>query len=143
MFLHAIKRNTFVNLYQSIILQVIVRAHDQCGRICHTACKVPGSNPTRFKPCSGVLEINPHRPRQFGNTYAQAMLDVIDYSSNADCPMYRQDSIFATFYCDYEDHLPWVDRPINVRVGPSRPVPLPFLSSTSDRLSSSATRECN
>ena len=100
---------------------MILRAHDQCGRICHTACKVPGSSPTRYEPCSGVVEVTDHPPRQYGQTYASATLDVYDYATNADCPTFNTDHFFVTFYCDYRDHLPWVDKPVNSPL-PSPPV---------------------
>nr|KAG5707211.1 hypothetical protein BaRGS_017895 [Batillaria attramentaria] len=100
--------------------EVILRAHDTCGRICHTACKVPFSNPPRYEACSGVVEVTSDFPRQYGQTYSRATLDVFDYVGNSNCPSFKMDDFFVTFYCDYMDHLPWVDKPTNP-ILPARP----------------------
>ncbi|KAK7114309.1 hypothetical protein V1264_000387 [Littorina saxatilis] len=127
------------------VTEVILRAHDQCGRICHTACKIPGSNPSRFEACSGVVEITPDYPRQYGQTYASATLDVYDYASNSDCPSFKTDEFFVTFYCDYRDHLPWVEKPVNTFPGAPpivvRPTPIvrPASNAGQCRLSSECT----
>ncbi|KAL8616359.1 hypothetical protein ACOMHN_032213 [Nucella lapillus] len=103
------------------VTETILRAHDQCGRVCHTACRIPGTNPTRYEPCSGVVQVTSQYPLQYGQTYAKATLDVYDYASNSDCPSFNTDDFFLTFYCDYRDHLPWVDKAQNPVLGPQGP----------------------
>ncbi|KAK6178420.1 hypothetical protein SNE40_013212 [Patella caerulea] len=101
----------------------LLRAFDQCGRICHTACKVPGSNPAKYRPCSGVVNITPDLPKQYGTSYGEALLDVWGYRNDRQCPTFETDAIFISFYCDYKDRLPWVQKPANP-VPPPAPLPV-------------------
>ncbi|XP_076448804.1 uncharacterized protein LOC143285427 [Babylonia areolata] len=124
------------------VTEVILRAHDQCGRICHTACRIPGSNPARYEACSGVVEVTSQYPRQYGQTYARATLDVYDYASNSDCPSFTTEDFFLTFYCDYRDHLPWVERAANPITGPQAPRTSPVVHRPSNSNQCRLSSEC-
>jgi len=93
--------------------QVMLRAHDQCGRICHTACKT-GTAPSDFQPCSGVVEVNGQAPLNYGQTYAAATLLTYGYATDRMCPVLNTDNVFVTFYCDYMDTIPWVEKPATI-----------------------------
>ncbi|XP_050399404.2 uncharacterized protein LOC126816704 [Patella vulgata] len=101
----------------------LLRAFDQCGRICHTACKVPGSNPAKYRPCSGVVNITPDLPKQYGTSYGEALLDVWGYRNDRECPTFDTDDFFISFYCDYKDRLPWV-KELPKPVPPPAPLPI-------------------
>ena len=92
--------------------RAILRATDACGRICHTACR--NERTGEFESCSGVIEVDSRAPQMYSQTLGDATLDVWDYElgvgKSKDCPRFKNDKFFLTFYCDYPEYLPWVDR---------------------------------
>ncbi|XP_041376207.1 uncharacterized protein LOC121388778 [Gigantopelta aegis] len=90
--------------------QVMLRAADSCGRVCHAACKNPRTGV--FERCSGVIELDSLPPRMYSKNYGDATLDIWNYGAGnvVQCPIFNDDKFFITFYCNYEDHLPWLQR---------------------------------
>ena len=112
------------------LTRVLFRAADSCGRVCHTSCKNPTTG--QFEPCSGVIELDSRPPRMYSKTYGDATLDIWNFGDGTGFPIFNDDKFFLTFYCDYQDHLPWVDpvltspvpEPIAIQPGPSMVNPL-------------------
>ena len=90
------------------VTQALLRAADSCGRVCHTSCRNPSTGV--FEQCSGVIELDSRPPLMYSKNYGDATLDVWDYGSGSGikCPRFNDGDFFMTFYCDYQDHLPWV-----------------------------------
>ncbi|XP_041375703.1 uncharacterized protein LOC121388448 [Gigantopelta aegis] len=88
----------------------LFRAADSCGRVCHTSCKNPRTG--AYEQCSGVVELDSRPPLMYSKNYGDATLDVWDYGPPGShrCPTFETDKFFLTFYCDYRDHLPWVEK---------------------------------
>ncbi|XP_041375789.1 uncharacterized protein LOC121388499 [Gigantopelta aegis] len=122
------------------VTRALFRASDSCGRVCHTSCKNPRTG--KFEPCSGLIELDSRYPRMFSKNYGDATLDIWDYGNGNgmgnECPMFNDDKFFLTFYCDYQDHLPWVDKmsapPMMPRMGP-KPQPPPSFHTQQCRVS--------
>ena len=107
------------------ITRVLFRAADSCGRICHTSCR--NLRTGQFEPCSGVVELDSRHPRMYSKTFGDATLDVWDYGGEQQCPLFNDNKFFLTFYCDYKDHLPWVERMSAPSYGPKiipKPAPV-------------------
>ena len=109
------------------ISRVLFRASDSCGRVCHTSCR--NQRTGMFEPCSGVIDIDTRYPRMYSNNYGDATLDIWDYGTSQtrgkQCPMFNDDKFFLAFYCDYQDHLPWVDKMTAPTMFRPRPHPQP------------------
>ncbi|KAK3107006.1 hypothetical protein FSP39_004789 [Pinctada imbricata] len=87
--------------------KLILTAFDECGRICTPKCKVQGSNPPQYKPCSGVLNIDGKKPKPYGGTYGEVVLKVWNFKKGA-CPETRETEIDLVFNCEYKkDWFPW------------------------------------
>lgn len=56
--------------------EVIISAHDRCGRMCQPQCLDRRSNPAKYRPCSGTIRISSASPKMYGNTLGEAILDV-------------------------------------------------------------------
>ncbi|KAK3592234.1 hypothetical protein CHS0354_004689 [Potamilus streckersoni] len=56
--------------------EAIISAHDRCGRMCQPQCLDRGSNPAKYRPCSGAIRISPASPKMYGNTLGDAIMDV-------------------------------------------------------------------
>ena len=82
--------------------EVVVAAHDGCGRMCEPRCLVPDSKPPSYKPCAGVLRVTSETPKHYGKTFGEAVADVwqCDAGGTAD------ECVRLIFYCTYES-LPW------------------------------------
>ncbi|XP_041376379.1 uncharacterized protein LOC121388905 [Gigantopelta aegis] len=132
------------------ITRALFRAADSCGRVCHTSCRNPRTG--AFEPCSGVIELDSQYPRMYSKNYGDATLDVWDYGGEQRCPAFNNDKFFLTFYCDYKDHLPWVDKMAAPAAKPKiMPRPAPVFNNRECRISKtcvldvscfSATRMC-
>ena len=87
-----------------------ISAYDANGRICQPRCLVHGSNPPRYKECSGVISVTDSLPRMYGNTYGEAVMNRYSFDDHK-CPINKDDDIYLTFYCDYENQWPWINYP--------------------------------
>ncbi|KAH9507498.1 hypothetical protein Btru_051300 [Bulinus truncatus] len=94
------------------ISKVAIRAHDSCGRVCQVACRNPITNKYQF--CSGVVAVSDEEPKMFGDSFDEAILDVIDYRNDMDAPNSLLENIYFTFYCDYRDLFPFAVLPKKV-----------------------------
>ncbi|KAH9495711.1 prephenate dehydrogenase (NADP(+)) [Bulinus truncatus] len=101
------------------VSKALIRAHDSCGRVCHVACKDPATN--EYKECSGAIAISEEAPNMYGLTYDDAFMSVFDYQFNSDCPKFKTENFFLTFYCDYHDKFPYA-QPTQT---PPTPTPAP------------------
>ncbi|XP_055897262.1 uncharacterized protein LOC106066172 [Biomphalaria glabrata] len=87
------------------VSKALIRAHDSCGRVCHVGCRDPVTN--EFKPCSGAVAISDEAPLTYGLSYDDAFMSVFDYQFNSDCPKFKTENFFITFYCDYLNKFPY------------------------------------
>ncbi|CAI9720077.1 TYRosinase family member (tyr-3) [Octopus vulgaris] len=78
---------------------VFITASEQCGRICRPSCLVPGSNPPRYTPCIGLLNVTRNNATMYGKTLAEAYMKVWDYR-NQIRPKLRHENIPIVFHCD-------------------------------------------
>ncbi|XP_059176497.1 uncharacterized protein LOC131956104 [Physella acuta] len=99
------------------VTHALLRAHDSCGRVCHTACKDPVTK--EFKDCSGAVAISTEPPLMYGSDYDEAVMSVFDYEFNSECPRFKTDNFFITFYCDYHNDFPYAE---TVQNSPPKPV---------------------
>jgi hypothetical protein len=63
---------------------------------------VPGSNPARYQKCTGLVEVSADGRKMYGQTYADATLMTYGYDQDDQCPMFKEDDFYITFYCSYE-----------------------------------------
>lgn len=89
------------------VSKAFISASDSCGRVCHTSCRVPGSNPTEYRPCSGAISVNSQTPKMFGTDFGNALLEVWNFPETSDCPHFIPDNFFMAVFCDYHDDWPW------------------------------------
>ncbi|KAL5022200.1 hypothetical protein ScPMuIL_001355 [Solemya velum] len=89
------------------VSKAFISASDSCGRLCHTSCRVPGSNPTEYRPCSGAITVNSKTPKMFGTDFGNALLEVWNFPETTDCPHFIPDNFFMAVFCDYHDDWPW------------------------------------
>ncbi|GAB1611244.1 uncharacterized protein LOC115209318 [Argonauta hians] len=78
---------------------VFMTASEQCGRICRPSCLVEGSNPPRYTPCIGLLNITRNHDKFFGKSLADIYMKIWDYS-NQIRPKLRHEHIPIVFHCD-------------------------------------------
>ena len=82
--------------------EVLVAAHDGCGRICEPRCLVNTSKAPSYKLCTGVLRITSENPKQYGNTFGAAVDSVWRWNAGRIADY----NIPLAFYCTY-DSWPW------------------------------------
>ncbi|KAH9507503.1 putative tyrosinase-like protein tyr-3 [Bulinus truncatus] len=97
---------------QGGVSKVLVRAHDACGRVCQVACRNPVTN--EYQICSGAVAVSDEEPKMFGGTLDEAVMEVIDYTTDIYAPKFRLENIYFTFYCNYRDQYPFADLPLTV-----------------------------
>ncbi|VDI33078.1 tyrosinase [Mytilus galloprovincialis] len=90
--------------------QSYITAYDANGRICQPRCLISGSSPPKYKICSGLISVTESLPKMYGDTYGDAVMNRYSFDSQH-CPTNKDDDIFLTFYCDYENTWPWVGYP--------------------------------
>ncbi|KAH9507501.1 putative tyrosinase-like protein tyr-3 [Bulinus truncatus] len=94
------------------VSKALIRAHDACGRVCQVACRNPVTNEDQI--CSGAVAVSEEKPLMFGYAFDEAVLNVIDYTTNIYSPKLRLENIYLTFYCDYRDLYPFAELPTEV-----------------------------
>ncbi|GFO16266.1 tyrosinase [Plakobranchus ocellatus] len=107
------------------VSKALIRAHDSCGRVCHAACKNEVTG--KYEACSGAVALSTDLPLMFGTDYDDAVMSVFDYEFNNDCPSFKTESFFLTFYCDYHKDFPYADHhhvPVP-EPSPSQKLPVP------------------
>ncbi|KAL3851683.1 hypothetical protein ACJMK2_015410 [Sinanodonta woodiana] len=52
--------------------EVLLTAHDRCGRMCRPRCMIPDSRPPIYRECSGAVRITGSSPALFGNSISSA-----------------------------------------------------------------------
>ena len=82
--------------------EVMVAAHDGCGRMCQPRCRVPASNTPSYKACAGILRITSEAPKHYGKSLGDAVADVWHWDSGR----MADESIRLIFYCNF-DALLW------------------------------------
>lgn len=87
---------------------VVVAAFDACGRVCkpYSNNDVTGRM-VHNKLFSGGLRVTTDLPLQFGDTYAEATLNVWNIPSQDSCPTLVNNQIPVTFFCDDSDTWVW------------------------------------
>lgn len=100
----------------------LLRAHDACGRVCHAACKDPVTN--EYKDCSGAVSVDTDAPLMYGTNYDDAVMSIFDYEFNSDCPRFKTDNFYITFYCDYHQSFPYAE-PTQAPIPTPEPTPPP------------------
>ena len=87
--------------------KVLLTAFDQCGRICTPKCRGRKGRQAKYKSCSGVLNVDAHEPRRYGDTYGEAVLQYWKFNGGA-CPSSADHNIEIVFYCNYKNKWwPW------------------------------------
>ncbi|XP_062581325.1 tyrosinase-like protein 1 [Saccostrea cucullata] len=86
--------------------KVILTAFDTCGRSCHVACPVPGTNGKDYEPCSGTFEVTTEFPFMFSSTYASAVAAAFSVHIDKG-PLFGVGNIPITFVCDHQNKWPW------------------------------------
>ncbi|KAI8779251.1 TYRosinase family member (tyr-3) [Biomphalaria glabrata] len=120
------------------VSKALIRAHDSCGRVCHVACKDPITN--EFKECSGAVAVSDEAPQMYGLNYDDAFMSVFDYQFNSDCPKFKTENFYLTFYCDYHDTFPYAQPTQSPPPPPPPPTPEPVVDhSTSCPISPDCT----
>ncbi|GAB1611242.1 putative tyrosinase-like protein tyr-1, partial [Argonauta hians] len=87
--------------------QVFLTVSEQCGRICRPSCIVEGSNPPRYTPCIGLLNITANDGEYFSNTLAGAYMKIWNYKNQVR-PKLRHRNIMIVFHCD-EQRWPYTN----------------------------------
>ena len=82
--------------------EVLVAAHDGCGRMCEPRCLDPASKSISYKPCTGVLRITSEKPKYYGKTFGDAIADIWQWTAGRT----TDENIRLVFYCTYES-WPW------------------------------------
>ncbi|XP_061179326.1 uncharacterized protein LOC133187947 [Saccostrea echinata] len=85
--------------------KVYISAHDPCGRSCKPRCLVAGSNPPRYKKCTGTLGVTDHGPLMYSSNIGDAHLNTYDFSTLP--PTLSNKKVFLVFYCDQTEAWPW------------------------------------
>ena len=85
--------------------KVYVSAHDPCGRSCKPRCLLAGSNPPRYKACSGALGVTAKGPLMYSSNIGDAHLNTYDFSTLP--PTLSNKKAFLVFYCDHKEVWPW------------------------------------
>ncbi|KAL3860837.1 hypothetical protein ACJMK2_010901 [Sinanodonta woodiana] len=85
--------------------EAIISAHDRCGRMCQPRCLIHGSNPPRYRPCSGAIRISSASPKMYGNTFGEAIMDVWHWSGRD--PRNDIDNIQLVMLCNNDEKWPW------------------------------------
>ncbi|RUS89368.1 hypothetical protein EGW08_002888, partial [Elysia chlorotica] len=116
----AIKRPTRGSMGVS---KALIRAHDSCGRVCHAACKNDVTG--KYEQCSGAVALSTDAPLMYGSNYDEAVMSVFDYEFNNDCPNFKTESFFLTFYCDFHNEFPYADHKHAPVPAPAHRVPVP------------------
>uniref|UniRef100_A0A2C9KN96 Uncharacterized protein n=1 Tax=Biomphalaria glabrata TaxID=6526 RepID=A0A2C9KN96_BIOGL len=113
------------------ISKALIRAHDSCGRVCHVACKDPITN--EFKECSGAVAVSDEAPQMYGLNYDDAFMSVFDYQFNSDCPKFKTENFYLTFYCDYHDTFPYAQPTQSPPPPPPPPTPEPVVDHSTSK----------
>lgn len=85
--------------------KVYISAHDPCGRSCKARCLIAGSNPPRYRPCSGTIGVTSKGPLMYSSNIGDAHLNTYDFSTLP--PTLSSKKIFLVFYCDQSEVWPW------------------------------------
>ncbi|KAJ8302501.1 hypothetical protein KUTeg_018897 [Tegillarca granosa] len=88
--------------------EVMINAHDSCGRVCKAYCQVPGSK-TLYRRCNGALRITRDTPKMYGSTIAECLNDMWNLDNNGYCPSVTERGVFIKFFCDYKDDWPFMN----------------------------------
>lgn len=89
----------------------IVAAFDSCGRVCRPYLnkKEYASTNTNF---GGGFRISTEHPKQYSDSYEEAMLSIWDLHSPSYSPTEVHDGIPITFFCEYTDVWIWESYPV-------------------------------
>ena len=82
--------------------EVLVSAHDGCGRMCEPRCLVNGRRSPQYIPCTGALRITSENPKQYGKTIGA----LVDSVWQLNTGRIAGDMVQVVFYCAY-DSWPW------------------------------------
>lgn len=85
--------------------KVYISAHDPCGRSCKPRCLMAGSNPTRYKKCTGTLGVTSGEPLMYSSDTGDAHLNTFDFSTLP--PTLSNKKVYLVFYCDQTEAWPW------------------------------------
>lgn len=104
--------------------EAIIAAFDSCGRVCKPYCKTgsSGTMATDMKFTGGVRVSYP-QPKQYFDSYADAMLNIWDIPSQSSCPTINYNNIPISFFCEYTDTWIWGSGAQMPRPGPNMMVP--------------------
>ena len=88
---------------------VYLTSFDSCGRYCTPECLVPRSNPPRYRPCTGAIQINRRYPRGYADTYDDAVLMYFKFQKPGGCPTPMEQNVPIVFFCKLEEN--WIPVP--------------------------------
>ncbi|KAH9507511.1 putative tyrosinase-like protein tyr-3 [Bulinus truncatus] len=94
------------------VSKVLIRAQDSCGRVCQVACRNPVTHEDQI--CSGAVAVSEEEPKMFGGALDEAVVDIIDFTTDVYAPKCRLEKIYLTFYCNYRDQYPFAELPDTV-----------------------------
>nr|WFF39936.1 tyrosinase [Cyclina sinensis] len=88
--------------------EAIIAAFDSCGRVCKPYCK-QGSTGAMVADShfSGGIRVSYGQPKQFADSYTDAMLNIWDIPSQSSCPTLNYERIPVSFFCEYTDTWIW------------------------------------
>ena len=78
------------------VTTALLRAHDSCGRMCHSVCRDQATGSARS--CSGAVAMDTKQPLMYGETVDDAVMEL--YRNMSRLPVFEH--VFITFYCDYQ-----------------------------------------
>ena len=90
--------------------EVLLAAHDGCGRMCEPHCLVMTTGAPSYKPCNGVLRITSENPKHYGKTFGAAVDSVWQLNAGR----IADENVPLMFYCKY-DSWPWKNCNTNKR----------------------------
>ncbi|XP_021339705.1 uncharacterized protein LOC110440914 [Mizuhopecten yessoensis] len=91
--------------------EVCLLAYDSCGRLCLPTCRLKGSHPPAYAPCTGCVRVNNAYPRMYGRSIAdivavQWSFNDVGYTQFLD-PTESDEDVFLKFVCDSSSKFPW------------------------------------
>nr|ASR73342.1 tyrosinase 3 [Azumapecten farreri] len=90
---------------------VCLLAYDTCGRLCLPTCRLKGSHPTAYTPCSGCIKVNNAFPKMYGRSVADLVTSQWTFNdigkTNFLDPTESDNDIFLKFVCDSSSKFPW------------------------------------
>ncbi|OWF38462.1 uncharacterized protein LOC110466283 isoform X2 [Mizuhopecten yessoensis] len=82
--------------------EAFISAYDSCGRLCKPYCREDGM----YKPCTAAIRMGNYSNGQYGNTFADALLNTWSFDGDG-VPEVNAANVYLAFYCNRKETWPW------------------------------------